>query len=41
MPVISAQPVVDIEDIIVILIVIAVVMGWFARLGKHAPRIVR
>lgn len=41
MPVISAQPVVDIEDIIVILIVIAVVMGWLARLRKHAPRIVR
>ena len=40
MPVISAQPVVDIEDIVVILVVVAVVVGRFTRLCEDAPWVV-
>ena len=39
--IILSQPVVDVEDIIVVLIVIALVVHRFAWLGEHAPRIVR
>lgn len=39
--IILSQPVVDIENIVVILIVIAFVVHRLARLGEDAPRVVR
>lgn len=36
-----AQPVVDIQDIIVILVVVSVIMRRLARLGEHSPRVRR
>ena len=40
-PVIGAQPVIDVEDVVVVLVVVPVVMSGLARLRKHTPRIVR
>jgi hypothetical protein len=38
---IGTQPIVDIEDVIIILIVIAFVVRRFARFSQHPPRIMR
>lgn len=40
-PIISSQPIVDVEDVVVIVIVVPVIVGRFARLGKHAPGVMR
>ena len=41
MPIVSAQPIIYIEDIIVVLIVIAFIMRRLTRLSKDAPWVVR
>ena len=40
MAILVPEPIVDIEDIVIILIVIAVIVGWFARFCEDAPWIV-
>ena len=39
--VVSSQPIVDIEDIVVIVIVVPVVVCGLAWLGQHAPGVMR
>ena len=40
MSIILSQPVIDVENVIVVLVVIAFVVHWLARLGKHTPGVV-
>ena len=36
-----AQPIIDIKDIVVVLVVITIVMTWFTRFRQNTPRVVR
>jgi hypothetical protein len=36
-----SQPIIDVENVIVILIVVTFIVGGLTRLGEHPPRIVR
>lgn len=39
--IVSPQPIIDVEDVVIILIIIPVIMCRLAWLGKHAPGVVR
>ena len=41
MSIVSSQPVVDVEDVIIVLIVVRIVVHWLARLRQDAAGIVR
>lgn len=41
MTIFVSQPIIDVENIIIILVVVTFVVGGLTRLGEHPPRIVR
>jgi hypothetical protein len=40
MPLFRTQPIIDVQDIVVIVVVVALVMSWFAGLCQHSARVV-